>query len=112
MSAPRWAPRRSRQQNARSRGMATLEIAVRLLRVFQRIFLVHGDLDHAARHHVEQIVCGLEQVLASGDVSVERRAGGEQRSFRLQNVDIEGIDRSGRRAEAYETAGRLDAIAR
>src|SRR5262249_3428924 len=39
-----------------------------------------------------------------------RRAGSEQRTFRLQNVDVEGIDRSRRRAEAYEDAERLDAI--
>src|SRR6516164_5178870 len=66
---------RSRQQNARSRGVAAFEIAMRLLRVLQRIFLVHRDLDHAARHHVKKVVRDHEQVFALGRVGIERRGG-------------------------------------
>ena len=43
----------SRQQNGRSRGAAAFQVAVRLLRVLQGIFLVDRDLDRAACHHVE-----------------------------------------------------------
>src|SRR6266852_272812 len=105
-------PSESGQQNARARGAAAFEVAMRLLRVLERIFLVHRDLHRPARNHVEQVVRGLEQVLALGDIVVERRTGGEQRALGLQNVDVEGIDRAGRRAEAHEHAERLDAVER
>ena len=66
---------------------------MRLLRILERIFLIHRNLDRAACDHLEQLIRRLEQVLALGGIIVERRTSGEQRALRLQNIDVEGVDR-------------------
>src|SRR5260370_36404941 len=105
-------PLKSGQQNGRSRGRATFEVPVRLLRILERVFLIHRNLARPARHDLEQLIRGLEQVLAFGSVMVERRTGGKQRALGLQDIDIEGLDLSRGAAEAHEHAERLDAVER
>src|SRR5437764_12647798 len=102
----------SRQQNARPGSLAALEILVRLAGVLERVFLVHRYLHLADSYDVEQIACDGEQVIPLCRIGIERGAGGKQRAFALQQVDVECLDRSGRIAEAHEHAERLDAVER
>ena len=83
------------QENTRSGRLAAFQIPVRLLRVLERVFLIHRNFDGAAPHDFEQAVRNLEQVLAFGRIGGQRGTRGEQRAFRLQNIDVEGVDRSG-----------------
>src|SRR5262249_45308431 len=84
-----WKSLELGDQNARSRGVAAFQVAVRFLCVFERIFLIHRDLDRAARHHLEQVLRDREQVLAFGRIGVQRWTGREQRTFGLQEIDVE-----------------------
>src|SRR5215510_3674574 len=101
-----------RQQYRRPGGLARLEIAVRLLRILERVLLIDRNLDLAARHHAEQVVGDRKQVLALGRIGVERRARAEERALLLQEIDIERLDRARGVAEAREHAERLDAVER
>ena len=85
---------------------------MRLGSVAQRVFLVDRDFHGAAADHGEQVVGDGKQILALGGVGVERRARGEQRTLELQDVDVEGLDRTRSAAEAYEHAERTQAVER
>src|SRR5262249_49907906 len=76
--SPRSQPVRSGHQDRRSRGLAAFEVAVRLLRLLERVLLVDRDLHLAAADDVEQVVCGRDEVFALGRVGVERRPGREE----------------------------------
>ena len=75
------------------------------------VTLVHRYL--AARtDDLEQILRDREQVLALRRIVVERRTGREQRALELQEIDVECLDRPGRRAVAHEHAERAQAVER
>src|SRR5581483_8833771 len=101
-----------RNQNRRTRRAAAFEIAVRLLRVLERVFLVHRDFHRAGADLLEQVRGDGEQVFALGGVVVERRPRRKQRAFGLQDIDVESFDLAGRAAEAHEIAERPQAIER
>ena len=68
---------------------------MRLGGILQRIFLVHRNLYGATLDNFEQMVGDVEQVGAFGGISVERRPRSDQRSFGLQDVDVERFDLAG-----------------
>src|ERR1043165_6792202 len=85
---------------------------VRLHGVLELVFLIPPNLDLAAADHVEQVLGGGDEVLALGDVVVERRAGREQRTLGLQDVDVESFNLPRGAAEAREHAERANAVER
>src|SRR5688572_28032437 len=89
-----------RQQHNRYRGLAGLEIAVRLHGILQGIGVVVLDLDDALAHHIEQLPGVGEQVGALGDVGVQRRSRGVERDLGRQSENVEIGDGAGGIAEA------------
>src|SRR5436305_9452231 len=82
------------RKNGRTRGLARLQVAMRLRRVAQRIGLVDRQLDDALLDDVEQFARGGQQILAAGRVGIEGRPGQEQRTLAGEDADINGADRT------------------
>src|SRR4029078_6624611 len=102
----------SGQQNGRAGGGTAFQLAMGLLRLFQREFLVDGDLHLSASPDFEELVGGGEQICTRSDVRIERRACGIQRPLRLQDVDVECVNRARCTAKTHEKSERLDAVER
>src|SRR5258708_5460342 len=102
----------SYRKNSRSRGLAGLEIAMRLRRVIQRIGLVDGDLDGAAADHLEELLRRGDEVLALCSVGVERRPRQIERALAGEDVHVKRIDFAGCCAEQRHEATRPNAVER
>ena len=67
-------------------------IAVRFLRFLERVFLVDRDFHRAGTDLFEQILGGGDEIIALGDVVVERRPRRKERALGLQDIDVESVD--------------------
>src|SRR5262245_47632042 len=75
-------------QDHRTGGLASLEVAVRLRRVVEPVLLRGLDLHLARLDHVEQVVRALHQVGARRDVGGERGARDVERALAGEDAEV------------------------
>ena len=65
---------------------------------------------HAAGDQRKQLVAGFRQLFTRGDIALQRRAGDVQRTFLIEDPEIDAGHRAGGVAEAHHQPPTLQAV--
>src|SRR5581483_2937567 len=89
-----------------SRRLSSFEIAMRLLRIRQRVLVANAQLQLSRHDVAEDAGSAMLELGARRDVVRQRRPREKQRAFAREQNRIEGRHRAARSAEEHEIAAR------